>query len=135
MRFAGAALLLYLAWSLWRELGAAPAAGSPPPAPHSAWHGFLQGALMLLFSPGTYLFWALVLGPLLLQALSQSVLHAVAMLAGFYLFSLGGLNLLALALGRVGSLSRRARRTMQLASLVLMALFAAWLLYTGLQVG
>lgn len=135
VKFAGAALLFFLAWGLWREIRArvsAPAAAdtnSPPPP----LHGLAQGVLMIFLSPGPYLFWGLVLGPLLLQALDNSLLHGIAFLAGFYVLSIGVLQVIALILGRIGQLSPRSRRALQVASLALMLLIAALLIDSGLR--
>lgn len=132
VKFAGAALLLFLAWGLWREMRKAQATETTQPTAQSAWRGLAQGVLMIFLSPGPYLFWALVLGPLLLQALQQSWLHALVFLAAFYGFSIGGLQLIALVLGRVGQLSANGRRWLQTGSLVLMLVIAAFLVQSGI---
>jgi threonine/homoserine/homoserine lactone efflux protein len=134
VKFAGAVLLLFLAWGVWKEIRANKAASSvesnPPPPP---WRGLAQGVMMIFLSPGPYLFWGLVLGPLLLQALSNSLLHGVAFLAGFYVLSIGVLQLIALVLGRIGQLSPQGRRALQFASLALMLVIAALLVDSGLR--
>lgn len=135
IQLAGAALLAYLAWDLWRQLHNASdvvtaEAEQNAPAP---WRSLLQGMLMLFLSPGTYLFWGLVLGPLLLRGLEQSTWHGVAMLAGFYLFSIGGLLGIAFVLGKLGQFDPKMRRVLQTASLVLMVGMAFWLLYDGVR--
>lgn len=135
VKFAGAALLLVLAWGLWKEVRAKSdqtfgfETNSPPPP----LRGLAQGVLMIFLSPGPYLFWGLVLGPLLLQALEHSLSHAIAFLAGFYVLSIGVLQLIALVLGRIGQLSARGRRTLQLGSLALMLVIAALLIDSGLR--
>jgi hypothetical protein len=88
--------------------------------------------MMLFLSPGSYLFWALVLGPLFLEALRHSLTHALSFLLGFYLFSIGGLLAIAYVLGRIGQFSDRGRYYLQLGSLGLMMLLSGILLYTGL---
>lgn len=132
VQFAGAALLLYLAWDLWREMRKATADEVIKPRSQSVWRGLMQGALMIFLSPGSYLFWALILGPLLLQALEQSWLHAVAFLGSFYGFSIGGLILIAVIVGQAGILSAGGRRWLQIASLVLMLAMVVILIVTGL---
>lgn len=134
IKFAGAALLAYLAWSLWTEIRKRQTAAKKqkPPAPQSVWRGLAQGTMMLFLSPGSYLFWALVLGPLFLEALGHSLTDALAFLFGFYLFSIGGLMVIAYVLGRIGQLSARGRYTLQLGSLGLMVLMSGILLYNGL---
>lgn len=135
VKFAGAALLLFLAWGLWKEIRAreasvAAAGTAPPPSPL---RGLAQGVMMIFLSPGPYLFWGLVLGPLLLQALEKSLLHGIAFLAGFYVLSIGVLQLIALVLGRIGQLSLRGRRALQFGSLALILLIALLLIDSGLR--
>jgi len=134
VKFAGAALLLFLAWGLWKEIRATTtprSAAEPGPTPPPL-RGLAQGVLMIFLSPGPYLFWGLVLGPLLLQALSNSLFHGLAFLAGFYLLSIGVLQIIALILGRIGQLSLIGRRVLQFGSLALMLLIAIFLIDSGL---
>jgi threonine/homoserine/homoserine lactone efflux protein len=96
VRFAGAALLLFLASGVWNEIRARSSSQEQVSKPRqSQWRGLIQGVLMIFMSPGPYLFWGLVLGPILLEALSISVLHAIAFLVGFYVLSIGMLQLIA----------------------------------------
>ncbi len=132
--FAGAALLIYLAWGLWREMRKAPTSAATENAvvPQSALRGLFQGVLMIFLSPGPYLFWASVLGPVVVEGLKTSLAHGVAFLLGFYIFSIALLQLMALILGRVGEVSPQLRRGLQTASLVLMLVIAALLVQRGL---
>jgi threonine/homoserine/homoserine lactone efflux protein len=122
---AGAILLLYLAWRIFLDLRSDSAANSEIPSTklHPA-RGLLLGLSMLFLSPGPYLYWSLVLGPLLLSALEQDVATAIAFLLGFYLFSVGGLVLLSVMLSRLGKLDGKLNQTLRLGSLVLMLLIA-----------
>lgn len=133
VKFAGAALLVFLAWGLWRELRSERAAAGDAPRSQSPLKGLLQGALMLFLSPGSYLFWALVLGPLLLEALKLSMSHALVFLFSFYGFSIGGLLLIAAIVGRIGLLSPTGKRALQIGSLLLMLVIAATLIENGLR--
>ena len=134
VKFGGAALLIFLAWGLWKEIRqnsvAKPARELPTQSP---WRGLAQGALMIFLSPGSYLFWGLVLGPLLLQALEESWLHALVFLLAFYACSLGGLLLIAYVVSRVGQLSTRAHRVLQTGSLLLMLVIAVLLIDNALS--
>jgi threonine/homoserine/homoserine lactone efflux protein len=134
IKFAGAALLAYLAWGLWTEIRKRKTAKQQKVvAPRSVWRGLIQGTMMLFLSPGSYLFWALVLGPLFLEALGHSLTHALSFLFGFYLFSIGGLLAIAYVLGRIGQFSDRGRYYLQLGSLGLMLLMSGILLFNGLS--
>ncbi|MBX3002549.1 MAG: LysE family transporter [Anaerolineales bacterium] len=133
IRIAGALLLLYLAWDLARQLRkASTAQAGKLPAPVSAWRSLLQGMLMLFLGPGTYLFWGLVLGPLLVEAAELSWVHALAFLAGFYIVSIAGLLLIAYIFEKVGQYNPRLRRGLQLSSLLLMLGMALWLGIEGI---
>jgi len=132
VRLAGAALLLYLAWSLWQELRARQTEEPEVPVPAStARRGFLRGMAMLFLSPGTYLYWSLILGPLLLEALGQSWGHPIAFVVSFYLFSIGGLLVIAAILGRAREISPQVKRGLQVASLLLLVLIAGLLIATA----
>jgi threonine/homoserine/homoserine lactone efflux protein len=133
VNFAGAVLLIYLAWSLWKELrrGKGEQKNDQPP-PLSRRNAFFQGVLMLFLSPGSYLFWSLVNGPILLEALDQSLAPAFSFLFAFYFFSIGGLLLIAFALSRVGQFNQNVRRNLQYASLILLLVIATLLLRNGL---
>jgi threonine/homoserine/homoserine lactone efflux protein len=132
VRYVGAALLIYLAWGVWKELQARKVAQTAESLPAlSPWRALMQGVLMIFLSPGSYLFWALVLGPILVAGQKQSLAHGVLFLVGFYVFSIGGLLIIAWLLSRLGSFSPRWRRGLQISSLVLM-LVIALLLFSGI---
>ncbi len=132
VRLAGAALLLYLAWGLWQQLRAGDQAEGDDAEEalpeQSAGRGFMLGTMMLFLSPGPYLFWSSVNGPLLLEALDLSLLHALGFLAAFYIFSIGGLIAIAALIDRAGQISPEWRRALRIGSLLLLVGVAIWLL-------
>jgi len=133
VHIAGAILLVSLAWGLWKQMRRGSANKRGKSTPLSAGRAFFQGVLMLFLSPGSYLFWALVNGPILLRALDQSLGHALLFLLAFYSFSIGGLLLIAVILSRIGQFNARLRRGLQLGSLVLMLAIAGLLLKNGVS--
>ena len=123
---AGAVLLLFLAWGIYQDLNSNDNQG-PKEAKETALgpgRALLMGLSMLFMSPGPYLYWSLVLGPLLLSALEASLPTAIAFLFGFYLSSIGGLALMSILLARLGGVSSRINRSLRIASLVLMVIIA-----------
>jgi threonine/homoserine/homoserine lactone efflux protein len=129
IRFAGAALLLYLAWNLWRQVKSSISPERPQsPAPPSIQKGLTMGVAMLFLSPGPYLYWSLILGPLLLTALGLSLLHAFVFLFAFYLFSIGGLFVISVLLTRAGEISPTWKKRLQFGSLFLMLVIALFLI-------
>lgn len=134
VQLGGAFLLLYLAWTLWQELRSGNKGASQDAIkPSTGRRGFLMGAAMLFLSPGSYLYWSLVLGPLLLDALGNSLLHAITFLAGFYTFSIGGLLGIVFLLGRARESSQTIRRGLQIASLALVLVIAVVLFASALS--
>jgi threonine/homoserine/homoserine lactone efflux protein len=70
VRIAGAGLLLYLAWGSFKTMQAAPPAGDPPVSSGTTIRrGLIKAKMMLFLSPGPYLYWSLVTGPILVRAL------------------------------------------------------------------
>lgn len=132
VRLAGAALLFYLAWGLWQQLRAGENTDSDAAAralpEQSAGRGFMLGTMMLFLSPGPYLFWSSVNGPLLLEALDLGLGHALAFLGAFYIFSIGGLLAIAALIARAGQISPQWRRGLRIFSLLLLVGVALWLL-------
>ena len=132
----GGGLLLAIAWGAWQQLqsGAAinlAAADAPPPA-HSGRRVLLTGIVMNFLSPGPYLFWASVNGPLLLQALAVSIWHALAFLFVFYATFLGGLCAWVLLFHHVGRVRDSSLRMVILASMLLLLWFGIGLVADGL---
>ncbi len=133
IRFAGAALLIYLALNLRKQIKARKSQllnGREPSL--GVRRGLLMGLAMLLMSPGPYLYWSLILGPLLLAALAISLWQAIAFLAAFYLFSIGGLILISYTLGRLGRISQKLQARLQMLSLLLMLAIAGLLIADAL---
>lgn len=82
LHLAGGIFILYLArgaWLTWRRFDLTTSAAATP-GQQSLWRAALMNAL----SPGPYLFWSLVTGPLLLQGWRISPVHGIGFLVGFY---------------------------------------------------
>jgi threonine/homoserine/homoserine lactone efflux protein len=134
VRFAGAALLLFLAWGIWKQLNVGTEISTDADEPPlNARRGLIMGIAMLFMSPGPYLYWSLILGPLLLSALSISLWQAFAFLLTFYIFSIGGLILIAYLVSTLGKLNIRLHAWLQRSSLVLMLIIAVFLLIDGFR--
>ena len=94
--------------------------------------GMLKAALMNALSPGPYLFWGLVTGPILLSAWRESPARAAGFLVGFYgamVMSLGGLIVLFSTARRLGP---RVTRAMVGISAVTLACFGVYQVWQGL---
>lgn len=95
IQMGGGVLLLSIAWGVrnqYRTTSEVSVATELANVPSLTGHRvFVTGVAMNLLSPGPYLFWASVTGPLLLSALEISLGHALAFIGTFYCVFLSGL--------------------------------------------
>jgi len=128
---AGGLFILYLAWGTFRawrdfkplELDVAPAGRQ----------SLLKAALMNVLSPGPYLYWSLVSGPILLAGWRETPIHGIVFLAGFYaamLLSLAGIILL---FGTARHLGPRVNRVLLAVSAVALGGFGLYQLWLGIR--
>ena len=128
---AGGLFVFYLAWSLWKQwrLGAQ-LTGEEKTRLRG---GLGQAVLMNFLSPGPYIFWSLVNGPLLLSALQQSAWHAAAFLFGFYGTFISGMLGLVAIFHQARRFGPRLVRSLLLVSIVILVVFGVMLIYQGLS--
>jgi len=91
-----------------------------------------KGVIMNVMSPGLYMFWALISGPLLLSAVSESTLSGISFLVGFYTMLTGGLLLLVLIFNFARRLGPRVVRILTLCSIFILTVFGIILIYQGI---
>ncbi len=127
---AGGAFILYLAWRLWIswrkgvELQESQDLGS---------QGSLKrGVIANFLTPGPYLFWSLVSGPIILSALRQSITFGVAFLLGFYGVMILSLLGIALIFSQTRRLGPRVVHILLLVSIIILVIFAVVLINQGL---
>lgn len=133
IRVAGGLLLLYIAWGAYQQFrqGAqfGPQAGDGEAVPTLTRIEILRNAvLMNALSPGPYLFWATVNGPLLIAALEQSIFHALGFLLAFYGTFLGGMALLVALFDRIGRINAQITRWLIAFTVVLLVWFGTRLI-------
>ena len=126
LRGAGGVVLLFLAVKTfleWRHarLGDMDASRHPT-------RTFLQAVGVNLVNPGPYIGWSLVLGPLALQAWSQSPLYAVALIGAFYSVIVICLASLILFIGMTSTIHPRVRLGLLLAASVVLAVLGVYFL-------
>ncbi|MBZ0276988.1 MAG: LysE family transporter [Anaerolineae bacterium] len=130
----GGVYLLWIAYGAWRQFRANPTiSADPSPAAHRG--TLLKSMMMNWLSPGPYLFWGTITGPLLIQGLDQSLAHGVAFMLAFYGTFLGILAALVLVFDRMRRLNPRVTRSLMLLTIVILVFFALSLIAQGLGMG
>ncbi len=131
---AGGIFILYLGWRLWKQWRAHQDNFTQMDQSGSERKGLLNGILMNALSPGPYVFWALVNGPILLSALHQSWLHAAAFILGFYGTLIGGFLGIVALFQLAHQLGPGVVRSLTLLSIIILVLFGGLLLQRALWV-
>ena len=137
IQLGGGILLLAIAWGARKQYQSGItmnlAEGAAPSPAHSGRRVLLTGIAMNFLSPGPYLFWASVNGPLLVQALDVSALHALAFLLAFYGTFLCGLCGWVLLFHHVGRVRVEHLRMVILATILLLLWFSIDLITDALS--
>jgi threonine/homoserine/homoserine lactone efflux protein len=92
---------------------------------------FLKAVTLNLLNPNPYLFWSLVIGPLLLKGWRESAVNGIAMVSSFYasmVLTCAGIILLFAGIGR---LFPKVNRILIGVSVVALALFGFYQLWLG----
>lgn len=87
LQIAGGFFLLWIAWGTFQSWRTGVSIGGSEDAALRSTTQFRilrRGVLMGWISPSPYIYWGTVLGPLLIAALRESLLHAAAFLISFY---------------------------------------------------
>ena len=132
LQIAGGLFVLYLAWSAYKAWQAfTPDADSTPQTGHRS---LLRAAMMNALSPGPYLFWSLVIGPLIIEAWRENPLNALSIILAFY-FAMIGLNFaVVLLFGQAARFGNRVRKAMLGLSVLMLAGFGLYQLWQGIFV-
>jgi hypothetical protein len=87
--------------------------------------------MMNILSPGVYVFWMFVNGPILLTAFQQSTGYGLAFLIGFYGIFIAGLLGIVALFHFAHRLGPRVIRTLTLISVIILAIFGIFLTVQG----
>jgi len=126
--FAGGLFILYLAfgaYKAWRDFNPS------LPAPEArTQQSVLKAALMNALNPNPYMYWTLVMGPILLRGWRETPLHGIGFLAGFYVtivLSLMGIILVFGTTQRFGPKVNRALLGVSAVALLCFGVYQLWL--------
>lgn len=127
---AGGVFALYLAWRLW---GNWRKGDELEDTRSEISRGSLRrGVIANFLTPGPYLFWALVSGPILLTALRQSIAFGAAFILGFYGVFILSLLGIALIFSQARRLGPRVVHILLLVSIIILVIFAGLLIRQGI---
>lgn len=132
IRVGGGFLLLWIAWGAWQQLqsGAKFTSGDSEKKKETISPLKVLGtaAAMNVLSPGPYLFWSTVTGPLLIEALDISIWATLGMLLGFYGTFMGGMAILVILFNRLGTIGSDVTRYVLVITIGLLTWFATQLI-------
>jgi threonine/homoserine/homoserine lactone efflux protein len=95
----------------------------------SGGQSLIKAAMMNVLSPGPYIFWSLVTGPILLAGWREAPANGLGLLAGFYLamiFSLGGIIAVFATARQLGPKVNRTLLGISAIALVCFGLYQLW---------
>lgn len=132
LQIAGGLFVLYLAWGAYKAWQSfAPDMKIPS---QTGPRNLLRAAMMNALSPGPYLFWSLVIGPLIVTAWRDNSANALSIVLGFY-FAMVALNMsLVLLFGQAARFGNQVRKVMLGLSVLALAGFGVYQLWQGIFV-
>ena len=132
LHIASGLFILYLAWGAfqaWRTFDADAQLDATPPQ-----QSLLKAALMNMISPGPYIFWSLVTGPILLEGWREAPANGIGFLTGFYAAMIASLAVLILIFGLAKHLGPKVNRILLGISAIALTGFGLYQLYRGISV-
>jgi threonine/homoserine/homoserine lactone efflux protein len=127
---AGGLFVFYLAWGLWNSWRQS--AGKDGFQQAGTGSSLRRGVIANFLSPGPYLYWGLITGPILLSALEQSAIAGASFLAGFYATFVLCLLSLAVLFSQARRLGPRVVRSLLLVSILILVIFGGLLVWKAL---
>ena len=93
---------------------------------------FFKGAFMNSLSPGPYIFWSVLAGPIVLEAWRQSPGLGMSFVAGFYGTLISGFALFVILFATAGHFDPKFSNGLRGVSAVALLLFGLYQLWTGI---
>jgi len=127
---AGGLLILYLAYGAfkaWQNFESPLARSESDPQ-----RSLFKAVMINILNPVPYLFWMLVLGPILLAGWQETPVHGIGFLAGFYSTMIGSSLGLIFVFGTVQKLGLRITRMLLGISVIVLFCFAIYELFLGI---
>ena len=126
---AGGLFILYLAYGAyrsWRNFDP-----TLPSTESGTRQSLLRAALMNALSPGPYIFWSLVTGPILLRGWRETPIHGMGFMLGFYITMIVSLCAIIIIFGSARQLGPRINRAFLGVSAIALFCFGMYQLWQG----
>jgi threonine/homoserine/homoserine lactone efflux protein len=126
---AGGLFILFLAYGAyrsWRNFDPA-----LPSTDSGARQSLLKAALMNTLSPGPYIFWSLVTGPILLRGWRETPLNGAGFMLGFYITMILSLSAIIIIFGSARQLGPRVNRVLLGVSAIALFCFGIYQVWQG----
>ncbi len=129
LRLAGGLLLMFLAFKSFQQWRSGPESNTETDdkIPQS----LREAVLVNLLNPNPYLGWALILGPMTLDAWQLNPLYGVSVVATFYLILVTLLAITIVAFGTSRFLGPKLQKNLILLSVVILAVLGIYQMYLG----
>ena len=122
--------ILYLAWSSFQQWRTFDENATEESKDQSLW----KAATMNLISPGPYIFWSLVSGPIFLKGLSESASRGIGFMVAFYGTMILLNVVLIVILGLASQFGGRIRRWLLFFASLALSFFGVYQLWLGIVV-
>jgi threonine/homoserine/homoserine lactone efflux protein len=130
LRILGGLFILYLARGTFLALNAPVADSDSTP---DAQHGFAKAIVMNALSPGPYLFWGIIAGPVVIDAWGQSPGLSVSFVVGFYAAFCSSLAVFIILTATARRLGNQVSRILLAVSGLALLAFGLYQLWTGVS--
>jgi threonine/homoserine/homoserine lactone efflux protein len=94
--------------------------------------GLPKAVMMNFLSPGPYIFWSLVTGPILVKGWREMPIHGISLLLGFYISFISALMLIIFIFGTAAKAGPKVNRAMLGISAVALFFFGLYQLWQGM---
>ena len=128
--FAGGLFVLYITYGTykaWRDFHEYQV--QPEIPDHQS---ILKAAMTNALSPGAYIFWTLVTGPILVRGWREAPVNGIGFLAGFYITMVASLAAIIIVFGVAGKFGNKFNRVLLGISIVMLFCFGLYQLWLGL---
>jgi threonine/homoserine/homoserine lactone efflux protein len=95
--------------------------------------GLPKAVMMNFLSPGPYIFWSLVTGPILVKGWRETPMHGISLLLGFYISFISALMLIIFIFGTAAKAGPKVNRAMLGISAVALFCFGLYQLWQGIM--